>query len=131
MVEAREIIKFADEIARRFKPLKIILFGSYASGEPTEDSDVDLAVVKSYRGPSYREAARLCDGIVRSFPLDLIMYSPGELRRLMASRDYLALEIVQTGISLYDAKDQSVGREGRRRLQRRLGSTTLAQTRAV
>ena len=45
MVSRRAIRKFSDEVARRFKPQKIILFGSYAYGSPTPDSDVDLLVV--------------------------------------------------------------------------------------
>jgi len=45
MVSRRAIKKFTDEIARRFKPEKIILFGSYAYGKPTPDSDVDLLVL--------------------------------------------------------------------------------------
>ena len=39
------IVRFARQIVQRFHPDKIILFGSYASGTPTPDSDVDLLVV--------------------------------------------------------------------------------------
>ena len=43
------------EIVDRLKPLepkKIILFGSYACGNPTEDSDIDLFLVKDVQaGP--------------------------------------------------------------------------------
>jgi predicted nucleotidyltransferase len=44
MVERTNIGKFCDAVAKRFRPRKIILFGSYAYGRPTEDSDVDLLV---------------------------------------------------------------------------------------
>lgn len=43
------ITKIQEEIVERLKPLepeKIILFGSYANGTPTEDSDIDLFLVK-------------------------------------------------------------------------------------
>ena len=43
-----DIEKLKDEIVERLKPLdpdKVILFGSYAYGTPTEDSDIDLYVV--------------------------------------------------------------------------------------
>ncbi|WOE69049.1 nucleotidyltransferase domain-containing protein [Hydrogenimonas thermophila] len=44
-----EIEKLKEEIVERLKPLnpdKIILFGSYAYGEPNEDSDIDLFLIK-------------------------------------------------------------------------------------
>ncbi len=42
MISRQTIRKFANEVGRRFKPVRIILFGSYAYGRPTPDSDVDL-----------------------------------------------------------------------------------------
>jgi predicted nucleotidyltransferase len=131
MVDPREIIRFADEIARRFKPRKIILFGSYAYGTPEWDSDVDLLVIKPYRGPSYKAAARLCDHIDRSFPLDLIVRSPAELTRRISMNDWFMVEIMDKGIVLYDAQNRRVGREGRRRLQRRVGAASITKTASV
>jgi uncharacterized protein len=52
MISRRVIRKFAKEVARRFKPARIVLFGSYAYGEPTPDSDVDLLVVMPCKGQS-------------------------------------------------------------------------------
>jgi len=48
MVTLREIQDLADRITRAFHPEQIILFGSYARGEPTPDSDVDFLAVVSY-----------------------------------------------------------------------------------
>ncbi|MDD9973311.1 MAG: nucleotidyltransferase domain-containing protein [Candidatus Poribacteria bacterium] len=45
MVTRQEIQATCDDIVREFAPLQVILFGSYAYGTPTEDSDVDLLVV--------------------------------------------------------------------------------------
>jgi len=42
MITSSQIRQVSDEIARRFQPERIILFGSYVYGTPTEDSDVDL-----------------------------------------------------------------------------------------
>ncbi|SMC09487.1 nucleotidyltransferase domain-containing protein [Nitratiruptor tergarcus] len=44
-----DIEKLKNEIMERLKPLnpdKIILFGSYAYGEPNEESDIDLFIIK-------------------------------------------------------------------------------------
>jgi len=45
MISMQHIQSYCDAIAAAFKPRKIILFGSYAYGQPTEDSDVDVMVV--------------------------------------------------------------------------------------
>ena len=45
VITQRQIETYAENVARQFRPLKIVLFGSYAYGNPTEDSDVDLMVV--------------------------------------------------------------------------------------
>jgi predicted nucleotidyltransferase len=59
MVTRRQIKAYAQEIARQFKPQRIILFGSYASGKPTSDSDVDLLVVMPHKGLSADQATRI------------------------------------------------------------------------
>ena len=46
MITKAQIQAVADKIAKEFQPEKIILFGSYAWGKPTEDSDVDLCIIK-------------------------------------------------------------------------------------
>ena len=59
MVHRASIQKYADAIAREFRPQKIILFGSHAYGRPTEDSDVDLMVVMPKRRRSRRTATEI------------------------------------------------------------------------
>jgi predicted nucleotidyltransferase len=39
------IATVVEQLVQRFKPEKVILFGSYAYGQPTVDSDIDLLVV--------------------------------------------------------------------------------------
>ena len=54
MFDVKEIEAFAERVAREFKPRRIILFGSYAWGRPTESSDVDLLGVLPYVGKSWK-----------------------------------------------------------------------------
>lgn len=47
MIENNSILeKWIVERLISLNPVKIILFGSYAYGQPTEDSDLDICVVK-------------------------------------------------------------------------------------
>jgi predicted nucleotidyltransferase len=59
-ISQRTISSFARQVARQFNPQKIILFGSYAYGKPTEDSDVDILVVMPFKGrnPDYGSQTR-------------------------------------------------------------------------
>ena len=63
-------------IARRFRPEKIILFGSYAYGTPHEESDVDLLVIMPTRN-AIDQAVRIKMAFDRPFSLDLIVPLPG------------------------------------------------------
>src|ERR1700674_1995761 len=70
------IRRFARQIVERFQPDKIILFGSYAYGTPTPDSDVDLLVVMPTRN-QIEQAVRIDEAISeRGFPLDLLVRTP-------------------------------------------------------
>jgi predicted nucleotidyltransferase len=48
-VPMRVICRFARQVAERFQPDKIILFGSHAYGTPHADSDVDILVIMPAR----------------------------------------------------------------------------------
>ena len=73
MVSRHAIKRFADELVRRFKPEKVILFGSYAYGKPTPDSDVDLLVVMPHDRRRGRMSLRILEAIHYDFPLDLLV----------------------------------------------------------
>ena len=102
MISRQAIRKFANEVARRFKPVRIILFGSYAYGRPTADSDVDLLVVMPCKGRSLDAALDVRLAVEAGFPLDLIVRTPAELRRRLALGDYFLREIVDKGIVVYE-----------------------------
>src|SRR5271157_2516867 len=74
-VPMRVIRRFAREVAEKFHPDKIILFGSQAYGTPHEDSDVDILVIM----PTWNQlstAARIHIDIDPPFPLDIIVRTP-------------------------------------------------------
>ena len=72
MIQRREIEKWCESVALEFRPEKILLFGSYARGTPTEDSDVDVLVVMPLpRGQrDVRQAAAIRERVRASFPMD-------------------------------------------------------------
>jgi len=102
MIARHTIRKFTNEVARRFKPARIILFGSYAYGKPTPDSDVDLLVVMPCKGRALDAALEVRRAVDADFPLDLIVRTPAELRKRLALGDFFLREAVDKGIVLYE-----------------------------
>ena len=114
LVSADQILAYADRIAAGFKPRRIVLFGSYACGSPTPDSDVDLLITRQRWSMSPLTAAgriRLELGV--PFAMDLIVRSEADVRRRMGGGDSFLREALETGITLYAADDARVGRQGR------------------
>src|SRR5437763_14299724 len=90
------IRKFAQDVGERFRPEKIILFGSYAYGQPHEDSDVDILVVMPARN-ELDQAARIRLAVENDFPLDLLVRTPRNLSWRLAEGAGLLSEIVAKG----------------------------------
>jgi predicted nucleotidyltransferase len=111
----RVIRRFARQVARRFQPDKIILFGSHAYGTPHEDSDVDILVVMPARN-QIDQAVRIDQAIDAPFPLDLIVRTPRNLAWRVQEGDSFLCEIMARGKVLYEKNDARMGAKGRRRL---------------
>jgi predicted nucleotidyltransferase len=116
---ARAVIRrLAQRIAERFQPEQIILFGSYAYGQPDADSDVDLLVVMSARN-EIDQSVRIWNAIDPPFSLDLIVRTPRNLRGRLAEGDWFLREVVGQGKVLYEKTDCGVGPQGGSRPRRR------------
>ena len=110
MVDPKDIQATCDDIVREFSPLKVILFGSYAYGTPTEDSDVDLLVVMPIpESQTRRQAVEIRQRIPRRFRMDLVVRSPEEIARRVSLNDWFLREITQVGKVLYESVDARIG----------------------
>ncbi len=110
MVSRQEIQAFVNHVARVFNPGKVILFGSYAYGKPTDDSDVDLMVIMPHRGASAKQATQIRLACSRAFPLDLIVRGPAEVRRRLRAGDPFLREVTSKGIVLHESRNARMGR---------------------
>jgi predicted nucleotidyltransferase len=114
------IRRFARQVAERFHPEKIILFGSYAYGTPHEESDVDLMVIMPARN-EIDQAIRIERACEAPFSLDLHVCTPTQLKRRLKEddRDWFLYEVVTKGKVLYEAPHGGVGGKGRAGLAQR------------
>jgi predicted nucleotidyltransferase len=75
-VKLSQIRAYCRVVAREFQPRKIILFGSYATGSATPDSDVDLVVVLNFRGSTTDKVVEIRGRVEAPFPMDLLLWKP-------------------------------------------------------
>ncbi|MEX2215604.1 MAG: nucleotidyltransferase domain-containing protein [Phycisphaeraceae bacterium] len=102
MVMLSDIKRLAADIARRFDPDKIVLFGSHASGAQGETSDVDLLIVMDFQGPAVDQSSAIWSALRPAFPVDLIVRTPAEVARRYAQFDPLIREAIDKGQVLHE-----------------------------
>ena len=100
------------QIVDLFQPDKIVLFGSYAYGQPTADSDVDLLVVMPTKNP-VAQACRIRLAVDHPFPLDLLVRTPEYLAARLDAGDCFLQDVLSKGKVLYEKANDRVGTEGR------------------
>jgi predicted nucleotidyltransferase len=111
------IRRYARQIADKFQPDKIILFGSYVYGTPHEWSDVDLLVIM----PAWNnrsKANRITSTIEAPFCLDLKVRTPKEVERDVRDGDWFLTEVITKGKVLYEKANGSLGPKSRSRSHR-------------
>ena len=97
-----KINEFVDKIAKKFKPEKIILFGSYGYGNPNKDSDIDVLVIISSKKRPVDLAIQIRSAIPAPFPVDLLVRTPRQIEERLSMNDFFIKEIITKGKVLYE-----------------------------
>ena len=91
------------QIAEQFNPEKIVLFGSYAYGTPSDESDVDLLVILPFEGKSAHKSVEIIRAIKPCIPLDVIVRTREQIAERLCQNDFFLREIMEKGKVLYEA----------------------------
>jgi predicted nucleotidyltransferase len=126
-IPLRVIRRFARQVAERFHPDKIILFGSYAYGTPHADSDVDILVVMPCRN-QLDQAFKIHSTLLPPFPLDIIVRTPHSTKWRLAEGESFLTEVMTRGKVLYEKEHGGVGAQGRGRLSARRANRPRSST---
>jgi predicted nucleotidyltransferase len=98
----KEISHLTQQIIEKYKPKKVILFGSAARGEWTPDSDADFLIIKDETpllgADRIREISRIID---RNISVDFLIYRPDEFNRRLQMGDPFLKSILKEGKVLY------------------------------
>ncbi len=103
MVAMNRIEEFGRLIGREFGAERVILFGSYARGQVTDDSDVDLLVVIPFEGRSVDKSVEIRMKLRPQFPVDLLVRTPEKVQQRIEMGDGFMREIVEEGKVLYES----------------------------
>ena len=102
MVAMDQVEALSRQIARQFQPERIVLFGSYARGNPRVDSDVDLLVLVPFDGKPFRKSLEILNRIDPPFAVDVVVRNPDDAARRYAEFDPLIRDAFDHGIVLYE-----------------------------
>ena len=98
-----QIQQLCTRIAREFKPEKIILFGSHASGQPTPESDLDVMVVMQFEGDPLEQAVTMLNRLNMLLPIDLLVRTPQQIQQRLEMGDRFMRDIIERGQVMYEA----------------------------
>jgi predicted nucleotidyltransferase len=100
------IQEILERLLTGYAPQKVILFGSYAYGNPRRDSDIDLLVIKETSErfiDRWVTVRRVLSDPSRTIPLEVIVLTPQELSKRLDIGDQFLKEIIDQGEVLYAA----------------------------
>lgn len=103
--QIRSVIQeIVGKLVEGYAPQKIILFGSYAHGDPDADSDIDLLIIKETSERFFQRlnmVRRLVSGAHRFIPFGPIVMTPEEIKQRLKVGDQFIAEIMEKGEVLY------------------------------
>jgi len=114
MVDVSTIQKMGSKIGAEFGPETVVLFGSYAYGEPSADSDIDLLVIVPQDQADSHLAAQIRLALPSRYPIDVIAQSQQRIHERLAQNDVFFSEIMNKGRILYEAGNRGMDSKGRR-----------------
>ena len=104
--EVKKILsEIIEKLKSKYKPLRVVLFGSYAYGTPTDDSDLDLFILKVTQKKwvdRFVQVKRIIYNPDCKIPVSPLVYTPEELEDRLRIGDDFVKEIMEKGVLLYE-----------------------------
>ena len=103
MTSTKQIKNIVELITGAIKVKEIILFGSYAYGNPDKNSDIDLCIITEEKKRKIELVDEIRQLLLRKvhLPLDILVYSPEEFKERANWLNSMEKTIAQKGVVLY------------------------------
>lgn len=101
-ISMREIGEKVQSIVQKYRPAKVILFGSSARGDASQDSDVDLLVIIDTEKSTWDLAVDISSSLRHSFPMDIVVRTPRDIEKRLKAGDFFVKDIIENGKILYE-----------------------------
>ncbi|MFQ5687165.1 MAG: nucleotidyltransferase domain-containing protein [Candidatus Scalindua sp.] len=108
MVNKDSIKHVARDMAISINAERVILFGSYARGDATEQSDVDLMIIAKSNLPRFKRSRELYK-LLRPHPfaMDIVVYTPHEVEKGKKTKVSFVSTVLKEGKTLYVRRNRS------------------------
>ena len=95
-------IKNILNLLKKYKPEKVILFGSHARGSTDSYSDIDLIIIKRTKKPFLDRIKDVLKIIKPNFAIDVLVYTPEEFRKMTSEGNPFLEYVIKDGRVIYE-----------------------------
>jgi predicted nucleotidyltransferase len=103
-----ELKRYVKQLREEYDPERILLFGSLASGNVEEWSDIDLVIIKETKSRFLERIREVMQLLRPQVGVDVLVYTPDEFARLVNERTFVRQEILAKGKVLYERRKQTL-----------------------
>jgi len=98
---SKKIDDYVGEVVRRLNPDLVLLFGSFATGDINEGSDIDILVVADFKEDFLDRIGTLMNLNTFKIPIEPVGYTPEEFNQMKNRKNPFILEVLEKGKILY------------------------------
>jgi len=103
MIGRDKISEIVNKIASGYNPEQIILFGSYAEGNPDNDSDLDLLIIQETDLPPHKRGLDIRLSLIGlKIPIDILVYTKSEFEEEKNEKFSFLHSAIKTSEILYE-----------------------------
>ena len=95
-----KVKKIVSQIKKKYKPEKIILFGSHARGDTHEGSDVDLLLIKETDKKFTKRTEEVLTQIDYDIDLDVLVYTEKEIEKMLSEKNPFMEKAWKEGVAV-------------------------------
>lgn len=96
-----QIASITNQLIKKYKPQKILLFGSSVTGNMNDDSDLDFLIIKDDKKKPYNRIVEVYGLVKKNIAADFIVYTPQEFDERLKLGDPFITSILAEGKILY------------------------------